>query len=421
MRFAYGLGVDLPRTPPRRRLRVFAVVACPLAMASGTLAIAANLRSAAPPVARASLIVATVQRGVFEREIRATGRLVPRETRWVTAITPGRVDEIVQQVGTLVTRDTVILKLQNPDVVLASLEADRDVTTARAAALELETNLGARAIDEEAGVSALQAQVSNAARRADAYGVDSGLVVSKLDQTEMEDRARSLALSLDLARRRLQLVRDKGQGAIAAWREQLARRQSVAEFRRQQVDALHVRAGAEGTLIDIAVEPGQWAAPGAVLASVVQPDRLKAELRVPEVLAKDVALGMVAQIDTHNGIIEGRVSRVAAAAREGAVLVEVELPGALPAGARLQLNVDGKIRLETIADTLSVERPASAFEGGTARLFRVSPDGEHAERVAVTLGRASALRMQVERGLSEGDRVIVSDTSSFAGDRVALR
>ena len=413
--------MDIPRTPPRRRLRLLAAIAGSLAMAFGTLALAGNLRSAVPSVSRAGLIIATVQRGAFEREIRGPGRLVPRETRWVTAITPGRVDEIVQQPGATVRRDTVILKLQNPDVVLASLEAERDVTTAQAAALELETRLGAQAIDEEASVAALQAQVSNAARRADAYGADTGLVVPRLDQIEMADRALSLALSLDLARRRLQLVRGKGQGAIAAWREQLSRRQRVAEFRRLQVDALQVRAGAEGTLIDIAVEPGQWAAPGAVLASVVQPDRLKAELRVPELLAKDVALGMRAQIDTHNGLIDGRVARVSAAAREGAVLVEVELEGALPAGARLQLNVDGSVHLETIADALYLARPASIFEAGTARLYRISPDGEHAERVAVTVGRASALNMEVERGLSEGDRIIVSDTSSFAGDRVALR
>jgi multidrug efflux pump subunit AcrA (membrane-fusion protein) len=188
-----------------------------------------------------------------------------------------------------------------------------------------------------------------------------------------------------------------------------------------QVDALQVRAGEVGTLIEIAVEPVQLAAPGAVLASVVQPDRLKAELRVSELLAKDVALGMAARIDTHNGIIDGRVSRVAAAAREGAVLVEVALLGALPAGARLQLNVDGSVRLETIADTLYVDRPASVFEGGTARLYRVSPDGEYAERVAVSLGRASTLSMEIKSGLSRGDRIIVSDTSSFAGDRVTLR
>jgi multidrug resistance efflux pump len=402
-------------------LRSLAAIASALAMASGTLAIASNLRSALPSVARASLILATVQRGAFEREIRAAGRLVPQETRWVTAITPGRVDEIVQQLGATVTPDTVILKLQNPDVLLASLEADRDVATAQAAALELETRLGAQAIDEESAVSVLQAEVANATRRADVYGADIGLVVPKLDQTEMEERARSLSRNLDLARRRLELVRGKGQGAIAAWREQLSRRQRVAEFRRLQVDALQVRAGAEGTLIDIAVEPGQWAAPGAVLASVVQPDRLKAELRVSELLAKDVALGMAARIDTHNGIIDGRVSRVAAAAREGAVLVEVALLGALPAGARLQLNVDGSVRLETIADTLYVDRPASVFEGGTARLYRVSPDGEYAERVAVSLGRASTLSMEIKSGLSRGDRIIVSDTSSFAGDRVTLR
>jgi HlyD family secretion protein len=412
--------MDLPRAQPRHRFRLPAAIAMALAGVFGILAMTRSLRSAAPSVSREGLIVAAVQRGPFEREVRAAGRLVPRETRWVTAVTPGRVDEIREKPGATVTSDTVILRLQNPDVLLASLEADRDVTTAEAAALELETRLGSQAINEQASVAALEAEVSDAGRRAGVYGRDLGLVVSMLDQTQMEDRARALSRSLELARDRVQLVNTKGQGAIAAWREQLLRMRKVADFRRLQVEALNVRAGAEGILIDIAVEPGQWAAPGAVLANVVQPDRLKAELRVVEQQAKDVTLGMEAQIDTHNGVIVGQVSRVAAAARDGVVLVEVELEGTLPAGARPQLNIDGNIRVETIADALSVDRPASVFEAGTARLYRLSPDGEHAERVVVTLGRASALRMEVKSGLSEGDRIIVSDTSTSDGDRIAI-
>jgi HlyD family secretion protein len=412
--------MDLPRAQPRHRFRLPAAIAMALAGVFGILAMTRSLRSAAPSVSREGLIVATVKRGPFEREVRAAGRLVPRETRWVTAVTPGRVDEIREKPGATVTSDTVILRLQNPDVLLASLEADRDVTTAEAAALELETRLGSQAINEQASVAALEAEVSDAGRRAGVYGRDLGLVVSMLDQTQMEDRARALSRSLELARDRVQLVNTKGQGAIAAWREQLLRMRKVADFRRLQVEALNVRAGAEGILIDIAVEPGQWAAPGAVLANVVQPDRLKAELRVVEQQAKDVTLGMEAQIDTHNGVIVGQVSRVAAAARDGVVLVEVELEGTLPAGARPQLNIDGNIRVETIADALSVDRPASVFEAGTARLYRLSPDGEHAERVVVTMGRASALRMEVKSGLSEGDRIIVSDTSTSDGDRIAI-
>lgn len=412
--------MDVPRAQPPRRFRLYAAVAMTLAGAFGILAMARSLRSAAPSVSREGLMVATVKRGVFEREVRAGGRLVPRETRWVTAVTPGRVDEILQKPGAMVTRDTVILELQNPDVLLASLEADRDVTTAEASALELETRLGSQAITERATVATLEAELSDAARRADVYGVDLGLVVSKLDQTQMDERARALSRNLDLARQRVELVNSKGQGAIAAWREQRVRRRKVAEFRHAQVEALNVRAGAEGVLIDIAVEPGQWAPPGAVLASVVQPDRLEAELLVPELAAKDVALGMSAQIDTHNGVIPGQVSRVAAAARDGVVLVEVALEGPLPAGARPQLSIDGTIGVETIADALYVDRPASVFEAGTVRLYRLSPDGEHAERVVVTLGRASALSMEVKSGLSEGDRIIVSDTSASTDDRIAL-
>jgi HlyD family secretion protein len=413
--------MDILRAQPRRRFRLPMALALALAGVLGILAMTRSLRSAAPSVSRDGSIVASVQRGPFEREVRAAGRLVPRETRWVTAVTPGRVDEILEEPGATVTRDTVILRLQNPDVILASLEADRDVTTAQASALELETRLGSQAINERATVAALEAEWADAGRRADVYGADLGLVVSRLDQTEMQDRAHALSRGLELARQRVELVNTKGQGAIAAWREQLVRRRKVADFRRLQVEALNVRAGAEGILIDIAVEPGQWAPPGAVLASVVQPDRLKAELLVPELQAKDVTLGMAAQIDTHNGVIPGHVSRVAAAARDGVVLVEVALEGPLPAGARPQLNVDGNISVETIVDALYVDRPASVFEAGSTRLYRLSPDGEHAERVVVSLGRASALRIEVKSGLSEGDRIIVSDTSSLDVDRIALR
>jgi HlyD family secretion protein len=412
--------VDIPRNPPRPRLRVPLALVVTMAIALVALVATRTLRSAAPSVARGGLVIATVKRGTFEREVRAAGRLVPQETRWVTAITPGRVDSIAQKPGAEVKADTVILTLQNPDVLLASLEADRDVTTAEASALELETRLGAQAISEEATVASLEAELSNAERRAGAFGDDVGLLISKLDQNQMEDRAESLSKNLELARERVKLVNGKGRGAIAAWREQLVRRKKVAEFRRAQVEALNVRAGADGTLVDVAVEPGQWAPPGAVLASVVQPDRLKAELRVPEVQAKDVTLGMGAQIDTHNGVIAGHVSRVAAAAREGGVLVEIALDGALPQGARPQLNVEGTIRIETLPDTLFVDRPATAFDAGPRPLYRVSADGEYAERIVVMLGRSSALAMEVKSGLSAGDRIIVSDTSAFDGDRIAL-
>jgi HlyD family secretion protein len=412
--------VDIPRTLPRHRFRWPAAVALTWAVAFAVVGATRRLRSAAPGVSRDGLIIATVKRGAFERDVRAAGRLVPRETRWVTAITPGRVNQILQQPGATVARDTLVLELQNPDVLLAALEAEQDVTTAEASALELETRLGAQAINEQASVAALEAELSGAERRAAVYADEIGLVVSRLDQTEMEERAQSLSRTLDLARQRVRLVQGKGQGAILAWREQLVRRKKVAELRRLQVEALNVRAGAEGILIDVAVEPGQWAPPGAVLASVVQPERLKAELRVPELQAKDVALGMAAQIDTHNGMLAGHVSRVAAAAHDGAVVVEVALDGALPAGARPQLNVDGTIRVETIPNAVYVDRPASVFEAGAAGLYRLSRDGAHAERVVVRVGRASAVSMEIESGLAEGDRVIVSDTSAFSADRIAL-
>ena len=202
----------------------------------------------------------------------------------------------------------------------------------------------------------------------------------------------------------------------------LQQQRSNLELRQRQADALLVKAGIAGVLQEVAAQEGAQVAAGANLARVARPDVLIARLQVPEVQAKDVALGMPVSVDTHNGLVDGKVERIDPAVRNGSVQVDVDLTGRLPEGARPDLSVDGRILIAQLHDVLSVGRPALARADGDLSLFRLDPSGDTATRVPVRIGAASVDRVEILRGLKAGDRVILSDTSQWDKyDRIKLK
>jgi multidrug efflux pump subunit AcrA (membrane-fusion protein) len=192
------------------------------------------------------------------------------------------------------------------------------------------------------------------------------------------------------------------------------------KLKQQQLEALQVRAGQDGVLQESALKPGQFVTTGTMLAKVVDPTKLKAELKIPETQAKDLGLNQPAQVDTHNGIIAGTVMRIDPAAVNGTVTVDVSLEGTAP-GVRPDLSVDGTIDLERMANVLYVERPAFGQEHSTVGMFKVEPDNVHADRVQVKFGRGSPTVIEIVDGLKEGDQVILSDMSRVDNfDRIKL-
>jgi HlyD family secretion protein len=170
------------------------------------------------------------------------------------------------------------------------------------------------------------------------------------------------------------------------------------------------------------VQVGQQVTPGFDIARVADPASLKAELRIAETQINKVKLGQPVEVDTRNGIIKGKVSRIDPAAREGTFTVDVALVAPLPPSARPDLTVDGTIELERVENTLYVGRPAFGQGQSTVKMFKVSADGQSAERVPVQLGRHSVSTIEILEGLREGDQVILSDTSAWDNyDVIRLR
>lgn len=380
-----------------------------------------RLRPAAPAIDRATLWIDTVKRGPMLRQVRGLGSLVPEDIRWIPATTMGRVEAIRVRPGSVVEADTVILELSNPSLEQELEEATLKLKASEAALASLRIQLANDSLAQEATTASIEAEYQKASLQAKVNRqlAERALVSSIVVQQSTLD-AEQLAARLAIANKQLASRDDATQSRLAVQQSDVEQARAMRQLRSRQVDELHVRAGVAGVLQVVPVDVGQQVAPGSNLARVANPLRLKAELKIAETQAKDVQVGQVASIDTRNGLVEGRVTRIDPSVQSGTVTVDVALEGSLPRGARPDLSVDGTIELERLAEVLFVGRPAFGQEQRAVGLFKLLPNGE-AARVSVTLGRTSVNTVEVVDGLAAGDQVVLSDMSTWdAVDRVRL-
>jgi HlyD family secretion protein len=418
--------MDLQRDPAilkrKKRNRVLAAIGVGLAVVALTVAVS-RLEPASPTVADSDSVLyfGTVKRGPFTREVRGAGTLVPEEIRWIPSTTSGRVERIVLHPGASVQPGTVILELSNPDLQQSVRSAELDWKTALANLANQKASLTNARLTQEANVVDFESayEVAQADLQMNQTLAEGGLVSRSIIQQKQA--------AVNQAKNRLELARKTLASAIETAASQLApaeaaANQAKAEFDRlsRQLEDLRVKSNMTGQLQLISVEVGQQVAPGTNLARVSDPTRLKAVVRISETQTPDLAIGQLADIDTRNGHVKGRVSRIDPASSQGTVGVDVTLEGPLPAGARPDLGIDGTIELERLTNVLFVESPAFGQENSTISLFKVLPTRE-AVRTPVKIGRRSVQFVEVIDGLREGDRVVLSDMSQYDGfDKVRL-
>lgn len=414
--------MDIIRQKPKRR-SPYLYVGGGLVLVLLTTAGLSQLKPAAPTIERATLLIGTVQRGPMLRQVHATGLLVPEEQRFVSAVTAGRVEKVLVRPGATVKSDDVLVELSNPDVQLEALDAERNLKLAEADLASLKANLETAQLGQTLALGASRTELKEAERAvAVAERLANDGLGSTMDRDRAQDRLAEAKERYDMEQRRLEVANEALKAQIELRRADAKRLEAIAQFQRDRASSMHVRAGANGQVQQLDLQPGQWVQSGQPLARVASPDHLKAVLQVPDTQARDLAPGQVASVDTHDGQIRGKVMRVDPGVQNGSVAVDIALEGALPRGARPDLGVDGTIEIERLANVLSVGRPAEGGSETTTRLFRLEPDGHAAVRVPVKLGRASFDAVEVLEGLKEGDRIILSEMSNWDhADRVRLR
>jgi multidrug resistance efflux pump len=412
-----------PLAAQRKRRRRQLAIAGGVLLLAGLVIGAVNLGPALPTVERSAAWIDTVQRGDMLREVCAPGTLVPRDIHWLAAQTSAQVAKIEVWPGTRVEAGTVLLRLSSPQVDSDLRNAQAQVAAAEAQVAAKRAALQSQLLDERSSLAQAQADYASAKVRseADAKAMEKNLIPRVQYEQELI-ALKQLQHRTDVEQQRVQAFGAGIAAQMAAVRAELQLQQSNLLLRQRQSDALQVRAGIAGTLQQVAVQEGQQVAAGADLARVARGDVLIARLRVPEVQAKDVMLGMVAQVNTYNGMIDGTVTRIDPAVVDGSVQVDVTPSGALPAGARPDLSVDGRIRIAELKQVLSMGRPAQVEPNSEASLFRLDASGNTASRIKVKVGATSVDRVQIMQGLQPGDRVILSDTSQWDKyDQLRLR
>lgn len=405
--------VDIKREPPKKTKRNVMIAIGVAVIAVLTVSLS-RLEARPPSVPETELVIDSVQRGTMTVQVRAPGTLIPENIRYVAAVTAGRVEARPLRPGATVGSGTVILELSNPEVQLQALEAQRQVTQAEQELVTLRTNLESARLTQSAQIATLKSLRLQAIRDAETQdALEKRGLGSNNDIKKARELAAELDTRLDLEQKRLDLMTNAMDEQIGKAKANLERLVAIARFQDDRVKSMQVTAGLDGVLQSLALELGQWVVPGQTLATVAQPGRLKAVLRVPETQAKDVAIGQKATIDTRNGIVTGRVIRTDPAAVNGTVTVDVALEGELPKGARPDLSVDGTIEIERLDQVLYVTRPAYGQPESTVGLFKLDRDGKTASRVNVKLGKGSVTTIVVVSGLQPGDKVIVSDMSRY--------
>lgn len=405
----------------KRRKRITIGVISVVVLATATFLLS-RLKPAAPTIERNLVWVDTVKRGPMVRQVRGLGTLVPEEIRWIAARTSGRVERIVIRPGAIVTAESVIVELNNPDVEQATANADSELKAAEAELTNLKVQLERGVLEAEAAAARTKSEYEQAKLRAEVNEelFKDGLV-SPLELRLSRVTADESATRHAIEQKRFAFSKDSIAPQLAVKEAEVDRLRAKARLRREEFNALFVRAGVAGVLQQLPVEVGQQVQPGSNLARVADPSRLKAEVRVPETQAKDIQIGQVAVIDTRNGVVNGQVARIDPAVQNGTVLVDVTLSGELPRGARPDLSIDGTIELERLNDVVFVGRPAFGQEKSTVGIFKLDAAGIYATRAQVQLGRSSVNTIEVVGGLQPGDRVILSDMSPWdSHDRVKL-
>lgn len=412
-----------PKSKIKKKIRNAVMIVVGVAALGGITYGLTKLKPAAPTLDPSTAVIETVKRGEMVRDVRGNGTLVPEITRWVPAPADGRVERILLKAGVEVDPSTVIAELSNPQLQQQATDTDLQVKAAEADQENLKVKLESDAMTQKAAIATINSQYSQAKIQLDADEIlYKQQLVAELTVKISRVAVQDLANRVKVEQERLAVMSKSTSAQLNAAASRLQQLRALATLRRQDVENLKVRAGTGGVLQQVLVTEGQQVTPGTNIARVADPNSLKAVLRVAETQIGGVRIGQKVIVDTRNGLIDGQVSRIDPAAREGTFEIDASLTGPLPPSARPDLSVDGTIELERLQDVLKVGRPAFGQAQQTIGMFVLTPDGTEAERRQVKLGRNSVSMIEILDGLKEGDRVIISDTSALDSyNRIRLR
>jgi multidrug resistance efflux pump len=370
-------------------------------------------KNGAMSVARENLLIETVQQGDLEVIIEGYGTLTSDKQQLITSFSVATVKEIVLKPGAHVIANSVIVRLENPELVLQVENAEQELIQVQANLRQLKLNNQREILNESANLAEITARFDTAAlkKAAEEKLVKQGIVSqltyqqSVLDEKQLKQRIAILKQRID----QLKLVHNE---SVNIQFERVKQQQGRLNNAASRLDKLTVRAGFDGVLQRLSVELGQSLTAGQEVALIGSVTDLIALIRVPQSQAQLISIGKVAIIDTRRDKIQGVVSRIDPIVDNNTVEIEIALPASLPASARPQLSVDGVKVADTLQNIKYIKRPAGAKSNTNASLYRLNTQ-DNATAQDLRFGAQAGQFIQVLSGASVGEQFIISDLSNL--------
>jgi HlyD family secretion protein len=403
-----------------KRAALVAVVAIAVISVGVTLA---NIDFSSQRVDLDRLSIETVQQGTMEIKVAANGQLLSKRIEQLAAQVPGRVAKADIKPGAVVQVGQVLVELANPQLIASAEEAqsawEGAVAELQASEVELQTNL----LNQEIVLTQAKLNMEKAQARAEAdEALSRDGLIAEIELRRSRLDFAQLTKAHGIEQSRLEKMRDNIQVQLAVRKSRVSQLARALDRARTQAADLRVVAGITGIVQAINVEVGEQLQPGSPIGRIAQQNQLYAELRVPAREATQVQAGQNVIVDTRSGTVNGIVTRVDPGVIDGTVVVDVDLKGALPAGARPQLQVEGVIYISQLPNTLYVGKPSYVKNDAAITVYKLDPAGHYATRVTIKAGKVSLNHLQVLQGLGAGDRIITSEIGEFQDqERVLLQ
>ena len=409
--------MDIVRSSKRsKRSKKAQIIISLLIFVTLILVFAFNRSSASYLVNKDSLLIDTVQRGELEISVRGTGILVPKDIRWIAINVAGRVERVFNKAGAEVKKGDLLLELSNPQLQQELTQARWELQALEAETQARKVSLESDLLDQEIAVineklNHERAQLTLSAQKSLLnQGID---VISKIAYEEVKINVMQYKQRWALEQQRLDKRRENLNAHLKANQARLNSMRKSVQRIQQQVESLHVKATMDSIVQEMPMELGQQVNAGTNLAKLARNDLFIAELRIPEKQIKDVIIGQRVILDTRSSKIQGIVQRIDPTVINSSVQIDVEIIGPLPKEARPSLTVDGAIEIAKIPNTLFVKRPMFANSFSQSNIYLIDNEGSYANKYPVKFGQMSSQYIQIEHGLAEGGRIIISDSSSW--------
>ncbi|MDI1252627.1 efflux RND transporter periplasmic adaptor subunit [Thermomonas sp.] len=358
------------------------------------------------------LRIAEVKRGDLVRDLSADGRVIAANSPTLYAIAGGTV-ALKVVAGDVVKKDQPLAVIDSPE--LRSRLAQEQSALASLQAGAGRSVLDAQLVQSAARKALDQAQVEQTAAKRDLDRYQrafAGGAVAQVDVAKAQDDVQKTEIGVAHARSDLGL---QGRGASLDTRNKqlLADRQrAVVDELQRQVDALTLRAPFDGQVGQVQIAQGTNVVANAPILGVVDLSLFEVEIKVPESFARDLAIGMPAQITSNGKAFPAKVSAVSPEVVNGEVNARLRFDaGQQPPALRQNQRLSARIVLDTRRDVLMVERgPFLEQDGGR---FAYVVDGSSAVRRPIQAGASSLNAVEIISGLQPGQRIVVSGSDQF--------